>query len=62
MKNILSELSIICLFAAAILGAFMGKATVAGAELVFGIAALVCAAIFVVSLVVNVSKRAHHAS
>ena len=56
MKNILSELTIVCLFAAMIFAGFMGMASAAGAELVFGIAALVSGVAFVVSLIVEARK------
>lgn len=56
MKNILSELTIVCLFAAMIFAGFMGMASTAGAETVFGIAALVSGVAFVVSLIVEASK------
>lgn len=56
MKNILSELTIVCLFAAMIFAGFMGMASTAGTELVFGIAALVSGVAFVVSLIVEARK------
>ena len=56
MKNILSDFTIVCVFAAIIFAAFMGIASTAGAELVFGIAALVSGVAFVVSLIVEARK------
>ena len=41
MKNILSELAIVCFFAAAVFACFMGMAATPVAHLVFGLAALV---------------------
>ena len=51
MKNILSELAIVCFFAAAVFACFMGMAATPVAHLVFGLAALVSAAVFVGSLI-----------
>ena len=51
MKNILSELAIVCFFAAAVFACFMGMAATPVAHLVFGLAALVSGAVFVGSLI-----------
>ncbi len=56
MKNILSELTIVCLFAAMIFAGFMGMASTMGAEMVFGIAALLSGVVFVLSLTVEARK------
>lgn len=51
MKNILSELAIVCFFAAAVFACFMGTAATVSAHIVFGVAALVSGAVFVGSLI-----------
>ena len=50
MKNILSELAIVCFFAAAVFACFMGMAATPVAHLVFGLAALVSSVVFVVKI------------
>lgn len=52
-KSFFAQLTIVCIFAAAVFACFMGTAATAGAHLVFGIAALVSSVGFVVSLAVE---------
>lgn len=51
MKNILSELAIVCFFAAAVFACFMGEAATVTAHIVFGVAAIVSGVAFVGSLI-----------
>lgn len=56
MKNILSELAIVCFFAAAVFACFMGLATSSTAHLVFGLAAVVSGIVFVASLIADAKQ------
>lgn len=56
MKNILSELAIVCFFAAAVFACFMGMAATPVAHLVFGLAALVSSVVFVVTLIADAKQ------
>ena len=50
-KSFFVELAIVCFFAAAVFACFMGTAATVSAHIVFGVAALVSGAVFVVSLI-----------
>ena len=50
-KSFFVELAIVCFFAAAVFACFMGTAATVSAHIVFGVAALISGAAFVVSLI-----------
>ena len=56
MKNILSELAIVCFFAAADFACFMGMAATPVAQLGCGLAAGVSSVVFVVTLIADAKQ------